>query len=339
MNFKTALLVALALGNALVFAQTNASTRSPLPRLLGEVKVLSGPTACGEQQCFRTEVTCPEVAASAPAWLKIGAPTRGASRGTVLVTAGGAGNRLYEETSPGANRLLVELRSAGFQTVQLQWPEGWLVASPGREEGHVRLACRPATIARWVHDNVYKASRTTAYCAIGNSGGAAQVSYMLTHYGLEDILSAIVPSGGPPMGRLDLSCIRDDPANASLWLRDPSPLIIDQGFGFHRDGSGPCSRQDRAFRERFQQASVSFGDADYFYPRTFVWFVFGEKDTTNATGMGMTYYDRLIDARSPWVRKDVLPNVTHDIKDSLDGSNKIINILVKECRPRPAPRP
>jgi len=315
-------------------AKPSEQSRSPRP--LGTLKVLSGPVPCLEQECFGIEVTCPEVAAPAQAWLKVGAPTN-PSRGTVLATTGGPGNRLYEEESPGAKGLLTEIRAAGFQTVQLQWLEGWLFATPGREEGHVRLACRSATVARWVYDNLHKASPTTAYGAIGNSGGAAQVSYMLTHYGLEDILSVVVPSAGPPMGRLDLSCFRDDPANKALWFPDVATRIIDGAFGFARDGSGPCSRGDISFREKFQQASVSFGDADYFYPRTLVGFVFGEEDSsTNATEMGLTYYNRLISAGSPWVRMDVLPKVTHDVKDSREGSRKILEILVNECRPRHA---
>jgi len=306
------------------------------PRPLGTLKILSGPSPCFDERCFGVEVACPEVAAPAQAWLKVGAPTNLPSKGTVLATTGGPGNRLYEEESPQAKQLLAEIRAAGFQTVQLQWLEGWLFSAPGREEGHVRLACRSATVARWVYENLHEKSPITAYGAIGNSGGAAQVSYMLSHYGLEDILSVVVPSGGPPMGRLDLSCIQDDPANKALWLQSAT-RIIDGGFGFPRDGSGPCSRGDVSFREKFQQASVSFGAADYFYPRTLVWFLFGEQDDTNATAMGLTYYDRLVSEGSPLVRKDVLPKVTHGIKDSPEGARKILEILVNECRPREAP--
>ncbi len=306
---------------------------SAQPRPLGTLKVLSGPSPCFDEQCFGVEVACPEVATAAQAWLKVGAPTGLPSRGTVLATTGGPGNRLYEEESSEAKQLLSEIRAAGFQTVQLQWLEGWLFSAPGREEGHVRLACRSATVARWVYDNLYEKSPMTAYGAIGNSGGAAQVSYMLTHYGLEDILSVVVPSGGPPMGRLDLSCIQDDPANEPLWLQTAT-RIIDGGFGFPRDGSGPCSRGDVSFRKKFQEASVSFGAADYVYPKTLVWFLFGEEDNTNATAMGLTYYDRLVSEGSPFVRKDVLPKVTHGIKDSPEGARKILEILVNECRPR-----
>jgi hypothetical protein len=123
---------------------------------------------------------------------------------------------------------LAELSAAGFRTVQLQWIDGWLFASPGKEEGHVRLACRPATVARWVHDHLHEPSPSAAFCATGNSGGASQISYMLSHYGLEEILAAVVPSGGPPMGRW-IGAAPGDPGFIQL---ESMRKLIDAGFGF-----------------------------------------------------------------------------------------------------------
>ena len=117
--------------------------------------------------------------------------------------------------------------------MQLKWLGGWLIGTPGEEEGHVRLACRPATVARWVYDNLHETEPAAAYCAAGNSGGAAQISYMLTHYGLEEVLDLIIPNGGPPMGRLDRACIPGDTASNPLWYPSGWPTrIIDAGFGF-----------------------------------------------------------------------------------------------------------
>ena len=167
-----------------VFAQDDA------PRQLGKVEVLSGPVQCADGTCYEIRVTCPEVAAPARARLKVAAPLTTSARGT--------------------------MSGAGFRIVQLQWIDSWLVAAPGKEEGHVRLGCRPATVARWVYDHLHEPATSSAFCATGNSGGAAQVSYMLSHYGLKDILAAVVPTGGPPMGRLDRACDPDDPA----YIRD-----------------------------------------------------------------------------------------------------------------------
>ena len=319
------------------------------PRGLGTVETLSGPVRCEGGDCYEIQVTCPEVVTPARARLIVGAPGGGSPRGTILFTTGGLGTGSYE-ASPQSRRILTELSAAGFRTVQLQWIDSWLLGSSNKEEGHVRLGCRPATVARWVHDHLYEQRPSTAFCATGHSGGAAQVSYMLSHYGLADILAAVVPTGGPPMGRMDRSCIRDDAGNASVAFPDWATRIIDAGFGFLPPGDahdfnpfqapavGPCARGDSSFREKFRQASVASGDADYVYPRTMVWFVFEGIDDTHAVAMGTTYYDLLVKMGSPLVRKTVVPDVNHagpnGLYNSPKGIESIRDILLNECRPR-----
>jgi hypothetical protein len=232
------------------------------------------------------------------------------------------------------------LSGAGFRIVQLQWIDSWLVAAPGKEEGHMRLGCRPATVARWVYDHLHEPA-TGAFCATGNSGGAAQVSYMLSHYGLKDILAAAVPTAGPPKGRLDRACDPDDPA----YIRDAAMRKLnDTGFGFVPPGdlrslnpndvpaSGPCSRGDTSFREKLRAASVASGDGDYIYPQTMVWFVFEGIDS-EAAALGTTYYDLLIKSGSPLVNKTVVPGVDHGgLVRSRSGAETIRDVLLNECR-------
>jgi hypothetical protein len=81
---------------------------------------------------------------------------------------------------------------------------------------------------------------------------------MLSHYGLKDVLAAVVPSGGPPMGRLDRACNPNGPAYIEA---EPMRKLIDTGFGFVPRGdlrtmnpndvpaTGPSSRGDTSFRE------------------------------------------------------------------------------------------
>jgi hypothetical protein len=325
-----------------------AFQQTPVPRQLGKLEVLSGPLQCEGGECYEIRVSCPEVDAPARARLKAGARagTSGTSpKGTILFTSGGAGTQWYNSPS-----LLSDVAAAGFRTVQLQWIDSWLLGSAGKEEGHVRLGCRPATVARWVYDHLHEQRPTAAFCATGHSGGAAQVSYLLTHYGLKDILAAVVPSGGPPMARMDRSCTRDDPANASLAFPDWATRLIDAGFGFFPPGEpqsfnpfqapavGPCARGDASFREKFRQASVASTDGDYSYPRTMVWFVFEGIDDTHAVAMGMTYYDLLIKMGSPLIRKTVVPDVNHagpsGLYASANGVRTVRDILLGECRPR-----
>jgi hypothetical protein len=262
--------------------------------------------------------------------LKVGDPVGLLSRGTIMFMTGGGGTGLWEQFGPDATRVLSELRAAGFRTVQLRWTRGWLVGAPGKLEGHVRLACKPATVANWVYHSLHDQGEDTAFCATGNSGGSAQVSYMLSHYGLSQILSAAVPTGGPPMGRIDLGCIRDDPANRELWYVGGAAALIDQGFGFFRNG--PCVRSNAQFRERFRQASVASGEGDYVYPRTMVWFLFGELDSSNAVEQGLIYHEQLVQEGSPLVRKDVVPGTPHAVPSTPQGANMIRDIMLNECR-------
>jgi len=307
------------------------SEHSLSARPLGELELVHGPVPCDEQSCYGIEVTCPEVSRPEQGWLKVGSPSAGPSKGTILITTGGPGTGLFDSFFHG-QRVLNELRAAGFRTVQLQWLGGWLFATPGQKEGHARLACRPATAARWVYDNLHEGASTAPFCATGHSGGAAQVSYMLSHYGLEDILSAVVPTGGPPMSRMDLSCAADDPAEESLSFPDWARRLIDSGFGFPSDGSGPCAQGDLSYGEMFREASVASGDGDYFYPQTLVWFLFEEQDNTHAAAMGATYHDLLVSQGSPMVRKDVIPEANHGFPGTPEGADKIRDILLSECR-------
>ena len=317
---------------------------------LGKVEVLSGPVACASSSCYEIRVTCPTVAAPARARLKVEA-TGKSPRGTILFTSGGLGTEWYEGAGE-SSRILKDVATAGFRTVQLQWVDSWLFGSPGKEEGHARLGCRPATVARWVRDQLHEPSDSRAFCATGHSGGAAQVAYMLSHYGLDSILSAVVPTGGPPMGRIDRGCARDDPKNTQIAFPDWATRIIDVGFGFpppgglqgfdpfNAPGVGPCARGEASFREKFRQASVASGDGDYVHPGTMVWFVFEGVDDTHAAAMGAAYHELLVQRGSPHVRKTTIPDVTHagpkGLYGSRNGADIVRDILISECRPRRA---
>jgi hypothetical protein len=331
------------------FAPGEASQQGQVPRPLGKVEVLSGPVQCAGGNCYEIRVTCPEVTDPARARVKVAA-VGNPSKGTILFTTGGLGTQSYD-SFPETARILNDVSTAGFRTVQLQWIDSWLLGAPGKEEGHARLGCRPATVARWVHDTLHERGASSAFCATGHSGGAAQVAYMLSHYGLDEILASVVPTGGPPMARIDRSCARDDAKNASVTFPDWATRIIDGGFGFFPPGgpqsfapnelspaAGPCARDESSFRERFRQASVASGDGDYVHPRTMVWFVFEGIDDTHAVAMGTTYHDLLIERKSPLVQKTAIPDVTHSgpkgLYSSRSGTDKVRDILLETCRPR-----
>ena len=223
-----------------------------------------------------------------------------------------------------SRRILDDIRTAGFQSVQLQWIESWF-GEGWYKEVMDRAACCSATVAEWVYDNLHAQSESTALCATGHSGGASQVSYMLSHYGLEDILSLVVPTGGPPHARIDWMCVDDTP-NAAFAF---PPGVFPAGEG------GPFAPL-RPSTESLRLSSVASGDGDYVHPQTLIWFVF-EGMGGMEVAHGEFYHALLINEGSPLVRKDIVPGVTHGgatgLNRSREGTNRVRDILINECRP------
>jgi hypothetical protein len=278
------------------------------------------------------DITCPGVAGVARATLRVGDPAA-QERGTILFFSGGLGTVAWTDMGADAVRVLDELRDGGYRTVQIVWTSGWLVGDATLREGQGKLACRPATIARWVFDNLHQPSDSTAYCATGQSGGAGQLSYLVSQYGLADLFAAVLPTGGPPFGRIDRGCIRDNQADSAAWYDVAGAGVIDRGFGA-APGAGPCSEQATDFRARFAEASVAFGDWDYVYPGTMVWFLHGALDDTNGPEQGDLFRDRLIQASSPLVMREVVPGTPHPIASTAAGADKVRDVLLAECRAR-----
>lgn len=302
---------------------------------IGSVVLLSEAGTCpgSFDACWEVVVSCPGLAESEGARLRIGEPL-GAERGTALFMTGGGGQGFWGNFGADADRVLGELRTNGFRTVELAWDRGWLVGAPQALEGHAALACKPASLTRWLHERFQKEEPELAFCATGNSGGSAQVSYMLTHYGLDEAVDLAIPTGGPPMGRIDLGCLQDDPANEPLWYQPGSASTIDRGFGFLEPGTGPCASGDPEFRRRFEQASIAAGPNDYVYPRTLVHFLFGSEDLGNAVPQGITYLERLRAERSPLVEVDTLPGVPHGVPSVRLGADRVRDVMLAECRAR-----
>ncbi len=320
----------LALAAGLVSLPAPAGADLPL----GNAVVVAGPEPCDNATCWVLEVTCQQLTQPARVRLKVGEPKNTSTEGTILFASGGGGRSLWESFGREAVKALDKLEKGGFQTVQLAWIDAWLNGAPGQLEGQARLACRPATVAQWVWDNLHPADPEAALCATGNSGGAAQVSYMLSHYGLDDMLSAIVPTGGPPMGRIDLGCLLDqNPGGVPLIYGPQSRDTIDRGFGIY-SGNGPCATRDDGFGRRFRRSSIATRGLDqYVFPDTLVWFVFGENDRTSAVGQGLTFYDRLVDAGSPLVDLSIAPETPHATPSTKQGARMIRDILLGGCHP------
>lgn len=294
---------------------------------LGTLRTTSAgvPECPAGSTCRSIEVSCPAVKTAAPAYLSVAEPTA-PPRGTLLFTTGGSGMG-WAFRARDREALMEQLLGDGFRIVQLAWATNWLESSPGDTAGTAHLGCRPATVVKWVHETYFlplgiarSSNGRCGFCITGNSGGATQSSYPLSHYRLEEILDAVIPTGGPPHSALSKSCLLR-PGEAGYQYPPNTREFLDRGFGFF-DGNGPCVRQDPSFTNRWDQASVATGGTDYNHPRTRVHFVFGENDEAQQT-VGGDYADRLRNEGSPWVTSEIAAATGHGTMGTEQGRSAI----------------
>ncbi len=325
MSTRLRLTLALILGAATAVSAVSATWGSPARPAafpLGTVSLLSGSDpqgAGGVTQAF--SVACPGVQRAARGFMRTVRPA-GKANGVILFFSGGGGTGYWGRGERGAE-FFRDLAREGKISVEVRWQDAWLSAAPGEQIGPARLACRPATIIRWAHDNLFRPLGVTGgalgscgFCITGNSGGATQVSYALSHYGLDTILDAVVPSGGPPHAAMAKGCLRN-PAEQNYWYAESSAGTIDRSYGFiGRDG--PCSRHDPSFVPRWLADSVDTSGDDYVHPRTRIVFLFGAQDRIQ-NGFPLDYIARLRAAGSPLVGVVVAPNTPHATMSTPEG--------------------
>jgi hypothetical protein len=296
----------------------------------------SVPTCPQGHDCFSFSVACPSVATESSGYLAV-APHVGRGRGVVLLASGGTG-KIWWGHGRKAPAFLQKIREAGLTVVQLRWTDAWWRSfeEAGSGEGTALLACRSATAIDWVHDQVYapmgvnpRAGRC-GYCLTGNSAGASQISYALSHYGLEAILDAVVPTNGPPHAGQPKGCLRHEGEEA-YWYGSFATHIMDASYGY-ADGDGPCALHAPAWFPRWEEDSVEIGGSDYSHPRTRVRFILGARDTTEAPAHALDYADRLRSAGSPLVSVVHVPTMTHDLLSSAEGLAELTRTLVGRSR-------
>ncbi|MBT8478941.1 MAG: hypothetical protein KJO06_08495 [Gemmatimonadetes bacterium] len=287
-------------------------------RALGNITTTENLESCRGSRCFLFEVESPELGEAATGEIVVSDPV-GASRGTVVSFSGGAGTGL--RGGPDIEAWI----EAGFRVARVQWDANWWAGS-SPSEGFAALACRPATVTDWVAEHLVDDGQPL--CVEGGSGGAGQVAYGLTHYGLEDVVSLAVPWTGFWMGRIDLGCLDADPLNADLHYDEVARRAIDYTYGFAQDEDGPCFRRDEAFRAAFAEASTAV-EADLHHPNTMVWHILAGADAVGALGHGLSYYDAMLRAGSPLVRADVIQGAPHGLDE--EGRARVRDVILREC--------
>jgi hypothetical protein len=184
---------------------------------------------------------------------------------------------------------------------------------------------------RWIHNHRYLAldiplhpKGVCGYCVTGNSGGASQVSYALSFYGLEGILDGVFPTSGPPHAAQVKGCLRR-PGEAP-YAYGGNAIVIDRAHGFF-DGGGPCQQADTGFVDRWLAESVDTGGLDFFHPRTRVYFIHSDADEP-AVPHALDYIEKLRDAGTPLLTEKVIVGMPHRLQVSPAGLDTLFQALV-----------
>jgi hypothetical protein len=282
--------------------------------------------------CYSVALTCANVT-SVSANVKVLSPTI-TPIGTVVMTAGG-GDASYYEFAPGYGTYIVNnVVAAGFTVAETQFPgvsqNGWLEGPA--TDGPRALACLYSTLVELIYTNIHQASTSVPYCATGESGGAAAISYSLSHYGLGAIYNMVELDSGPPFGRADYGCLCQGSSPVSpCGTRNKScfgPGSTAQKLIEAAYGNTDCAAHTATDATLWDHDSISSPDASYSYPKTDVHFLFGGLDTSSAVPQGLLFANQIK------TQKEIscVADASHDITQVLDGANQIVSDLTSYCK-------
>jgi hypothetical protein len=289
-----------------------------------------GSSECaGGDRCQNITVTCPGVERDIRGRVAVAAATA-PTRGVLVFFSGGSGTVFWSDEQGEASELLDRLRGEGFTVVQVKWGSPWLASAPGEKAGPAALACRSATIARWVWEKEYaplglgRVPGRCGFCIIGSSGGASQAAYTVTAYRQAAIVDGLVSVSGPVHAALDRACLRNT-SDRSYWYLGPQAKRIDMSYGYR--GGGPCERNDAGWADRWRADSAD-RVGSFSLRSTRVVVIVGGKDTTGAVPHARDYYARLKAAGSTRVSIQEVASMGHAIQESPEGMTALERALV-----------
>ena len=270
---------------------TSTATPTPTvpPRLLGmltQVVDEGCPDSFGDQ-CKRAVVTCPGIDDAAVNLRVTGAGTKG----TILLTTGGRGTRLYKggEEDNITNAMMDTLLDDGYKLVEIAWVSPGIWERPG---GSISLACRSATAFNWVHENIHQGGLLVVQ---GNSGGSAQIAFSLAYYGLDETLDLANLSGGPP----------------------PCPISTEGIINFQEQPQCLVGAQSW---DKSNEPILS-GSPRLHYPITLVRFFLGENEPTEyIIETAKAYHDAITSEKS----LQIVPNTAHGGPFTDEGTAALI---------------
>jgi hypothetical protein len=328
--------VAMADGTTSGSASVTLSPTDPLGTATGQT--IPCPTVAGMSPgtCYSVVLSCSGIAdLDGYLWVNTPAIT---PKGTVMLTEGANVTGLYEAIFRYGSTVVNGLLAAGYTTVQASFggvfnpnqPFGWQTG-PG---GLRRTACRYATLAKWVQDNL--GASGAPVCATGNSASSGLIGYALSHYGGTSIFTMVEPTSGPPFSRLDYSCectqpSLPDPCVPGQQLTQCVELSNAQKYIDPAYSSPICSQdvqsKSTAHAAQFLSDSILSPEATLSYPNTSVHFVWGGMDLSSAPVMGKEWQQGITSPNA----YACVGDAPHGLPDAQDGATQILNDLVNFC--------
>ena len=205
-------LIAIALLALFALCVGSVAQNNPLP--MGSVSHVSSVTCTslfGSSVCYHATVSCPNTANIGVMW-----GIRGSGRKGTVVFLGGAGG-----TIPYGNTFYSQYAEADLASIEVAWDSDWELAGPPYAANILNAACRPATLINYLHPQITQ----EPFCAQGASGGAAQLAYSLSWYGLGSELTNVELLSGPVFSNIADGCrvptspstVRIVPTNGETW--------------------------------------------------------------------------------------------------------------------------
>jgi hypothetical protein len=289
--------------------------------------------------CYALALSCPQVE-DYTAYLKVLTPTNPIS--LVLLGTGGPGPGLYEQYTYGTVTVQ-QLLANGYAVAQLSFGtpfvshtkqpvQGWQVNADSA--GVRRAACRYATVAAWVKQNL---APTVSFCASGNSAGAALIGYGLAHYEIGAFTTFALLTSGPPFSRLDWACDASQRAATAYCSGAHTGMAVGvtnaTNFidpAYQPAYSAACSNSEinhsTALDSLFLPDSVNSPDAVLNYP-TVVEFMYGGLDGSSAIRQGENYRTSIA---SPTLQA-CIADASHSMPNALDAAQAIAADLITNC--------
>lgn len=310
------------------------------------MQIAAGPAPCEEKTCYSIQVTCDQISQAIAARLRVGEPEGDERRGTLFLASGWVGNYFWggeEELAPieaawadpniiTPQKAIQRFREEGYRTVEILWETTWFQAEEGHQEGMVNLACRPATVIRWVYDNLHGKDEGLPYCLSGHSNGASQVAYALADYDLDSIVNGVVFESGPNWSTIDNLCLHIDQTNAGVFGDYYTRSDLDWSYGFSHAGAGMCAQRNIQYFHRFRSDSLAYGEsAEFDYPGVRIVFLIGSEDTSPTVYQALHYYRFLAGHDNPQIEQITVEGAEHWLLKTPKGAHSVVEAIEKVC--------